>query len=169
MCCIMENLKYKTEYKCDDKFVENLPVIVDTFSYFRSNVNYVSKGTTAISGEYSDEDEIDTSDKIEKIKDINKYSKRFFAYMTKIVLTLKYGDLLNVMHHDMRKVIAAFEDFKENVDKVTNAFTDVEKDIDNFDIKKGAVDNACHLTKDLYYEKDGVYNLKPKIVLGDDK
>ena len=35
--------------------------------------------------------------------------------------------------------------------------------------KKGAVDNACHLRKDLYYEKDGVYYLKPKIVLGDDK
>lgn len=89
--------------------------------------------------------------------------------MTKIVLTLKYGDLLNVMHHDMRKVIAAFKDFKENVDKVTNAFTNVEKDIDNFDIKKDAVDNACHLRKDLYYEKDGVYYSKPKIVLGDDK
>lgn len=64
------------------------------------------------------------------------------------------------MHHDMRKVIANFKHFKENVDKVISVFTDVEENIDNFDIKEGAVDNAYYLRKDLYYEKEGVYYLK---------
>lgn len=80
--------------------------------------------------------------------------------MTKVLLAVKYGDLLNVIHHDMRKVMAAFEDFRDSVDKITGVFTDAEKDIDNFDIKEGAVDNAFLLKKDLYYEKDGVYYLK---------